>query len=119
MMDFHVKVNKVEFDEAQAVYRYYMSGKAADVVIEIPKAFKKLDVGSEGKISLLRSEKPGAECKNGFLLCGRVLSIQNENKKAILSFGGLMVLITLKDGVFSDLSEDSSVCICVTEFNVW
>ncbi len=118
-MDLQVRVNKVEFDKAQAVHRYYMSGAAADVIIELPKTFKKFEVGREGKISLIEPEKPDAECKNGFLLCGRVLSIQNENKKAILSFGGLMVLITLKEGVFSDLSEGSSVCLCVKGFGVW
>ncbi|GEM_PF-4494633 len=118
-MDLHVKINRVEFDKAQAVHRYYMSSNVADVVIELPKKIKRLNVGAEGRIILFKYEKQEVECENGLLLYGKVLSLQDENRKAILSFGGLIALITLKKEAFSDISEGSSVCLCMTGFDTW
>ncbi len=115
-MDLQLKITKIEFDKAQAVHRYYMTSKVADVVIELPKSFRKFKTGTEGKISLLTSENVVEECEKGIFLHGRVLSLQDENKKAILSFGGLIALITMKSGDLSAISEGLSVYLCITGF---
>ena len=115
MMELQLKINKVEFDRVQAIHRYYMGSDIADVIIELPRTFKKLTAGSEGRIFLLRPEDAETRCENGLLLLGRVLSLKDE-KEAILSFGGLIVKITLKKGTLPAISEGSAICLCVTGF---
>ena len=115
-MDLQVKITKIEFDKAQAVHRYYMTSKVADIIIELPKSFRRLKEGAEGRIFLSTSESLDGECENGIFLNGRVLSLQKENKRAIFSFGGLIALITMKRGDLSDISEGLRVHMCITGF---
>lgn len=115
MMELQVKINKVEFDRVQTIHRYYMGSDTVDVIIELPRALKKLNMGSEGKIFLLRPEDAETKCEGGLLLVGKVLFLKDE-KEAILSFGGLIVKITLKKGVLPAISEGSTICLCMTEF---
>ncbi len=115
-MELQVKINNIEFDKAQSIHRYYLSGKVADIKIELPKSFRKFKVGMEGKVSLFTTENTNTKCENGILLHGKVLSIQNENKRAILSFGGLVAIINLKSEAFSEISEGLEVYLCIKGF---
>lgn len=117
-MDFKLKVERVESDRAQAIYRYYMKGESIEVVVELPKRIPKLQVRSVGTISLIKVGDSEPSCDEGLLLQGRVLSADKKKKKAIFSFGGLLATITFKN-TLPNLSEGLKVRLCLKGFGIW